>query len=176
MAASGVRSRISIGIDARRRARRAKGRCGSMHDDGDEVTAIQGSVGAQLRRARACLTSVKHRTRQANEQQARMGRQQEDPDLEREREPSSARRPSPTAASSAAGSRAHTAMVRMTGPKSGVGTEKAEMPIISRTGERRMLRRRRSSGRARRHDPIGHDHADLRECVDAEQAAAGEIV
>ena len=69
---------------------------------------------------------------------------------------------------------AHSGMVRMTGPKSGVGTVKAADAHHQQHRERRVLR---ADDRAseREHRPIGHDHADLRQQVDADQAAAGEI-
>ena len=62
----------------------------------------------------------------------------------------------------------------MTGPNSGVGTVKAEMPTMSSTASAACWA---PDDRAAEPEdrPIGHDHADLRQQIDAEQAAAGRI-
>ncbi len=65
-------------------------------------------------------------------------------------------------------------MVSTTGPKSGVGTVKAEMPTISSTAIAACCAP--TIARAEReHRPVGGDHADLRQQIDAEQAVAGDV-
>ena len=139
-----------------------------QHDEGDE--AREPRIGRAHRRAGALVGGGEQREH-AEQQQPGIGGEEQEPDLDRERDPV------------AALALAHRAPVVQQDhrPQRHGQRDRPEVRRRHREGrdadhqQHRQRRVLRADDRAaeREHRPVGHHHADLRQQVDAEQAVAG---
>ncbi len=122
-----------------------------------------------MQRSAAALGDGREDCQRAEQDERRIAREQHagpPPSRARTRSRGALARPH---ASNAASTIAHSAMVRIGGPNSGVGTVNSEMPTISSTAMAACARPDDRAGQ-REDAPVSRDHANLRQRIDAEQA------
>ena len=135
------------------------------------TTARDPRIATAQRRRRAWGWMQREQHQQPDQHQAHIGRQQQQPDLDRQRPASSRAGPRRPRASSAAGSAPRAASSASPGRIPGSATVNAAMPAISSTASAACWAP--TIGAAEReHRPIGHDDADLRQQIDAEHLSA----
>ena len=180
-AASALRSRCSVGANALPDDTSSQIRCGNSITT-MTMPAIHGSTVPSTARPRAVATvnSDQH----GEQDQAGIGGEQQQADLDRQQEPVARAAPRRSPARSAGRSARRAASPGSAGPKSGVGSVIAEMPIISSTAitawwmptiaraereDRPVGRRRRRAAPADRRPAV----PAMRKAISASQKASG---